>query len=69
MKADVDGAYFGSAFPHMFLQTYPEYIPQQGAPPYVPRIYGFRIFGQKGSKYGLTAGVPLGMDGIVSAHK
>ncbi len=51
IKADIDGAYFGTAFPHMFLQTYPEYVPERGAPPYVPRIYGFRIYGERGSKY------------------
>ena len=28
-----------------------ELIPQHGPPSYVPRIYGFRIFGKRGSKY------------------
>ena len=46
----------------MFLQTYPEFVPEQGAQPYVPRIYGFRIFGQRGSKYELSKGVIPGMN-------
>eukprot|EP00826_Nyctotherus_ovalis_P051783 TRINITY_DN6489_c0_g1_i5.p1 TRINITY_DN6489_c0_g1~~TRINITY_DN6489_c0_g1_i5.p1 ORF type:complete len:219 (+),score=52.19 TRINITY_DN6489_c0_g1_i5:34-690(+) len=54
IKADIDGAYFGTAFPHMLLQAYPNLVPKEGAPPYIPRIYGFRIFGQRGSKYGLS---------------
>ena len=65
MKADIDGAYFGSAFPHMFLQTYPEIIPQKGATPYVPKIYGFRMFGQRGSKYKLPTGLLAGASGAV----
>ena len=48
---DVDGAYFGSSFPHIFLQTYPEYLPDNNPVMYIPKIYGFRLFGKKGSKY------------------
>ena len=48
---DIDGAYFGTSFPHIFLQTFQELVPPQGAGYYVPRIYGFRIYQQKGSKY------------------
>ena len=43
---DVDGAYFGSSFPHIFLQTFPELKPGVTAIKYVPKIYG-----KKGSKY------------------
>ncbi len=68
IKADVDGAYFGTSFPHMFLQTYPEFVPQQGAPPYVPRIYGFRIYGQRGSKYGLASALRPKVDGPSDAN-
>lgn len=57
IKADIDGAYFGTSFPHMFLQTYPEFVPQQGSPPYIPRIYGFRISGLRGSKYEVSGGL------------
>jgi casein kinase II subunit beta len=48
---DVDGAYFGSSFPHIFLQTFPELKPKEKAIQYVPKIYGFKLFGKKGSKY------------------
>ena len=48
---DVDGAYFGSSFPHIFLQTFPELRPSVSAIKYVPKIYGFKIYGKKGSKY------------------
>ena len=33
------------------MNTYPECVPELGAAPYIPKIYGFRIFQQKGSKY------------------
>lgn len=49
--ADVDGAYFGCSFPHIFLQTYPDLVPKESPNTYIPRIYGFKIFKKKGSKY------------------
>ena len=49
-RPDIDGAYFGTSFPHMFLQAFPEMVPAESEVPYVPRLYGFRIFGQRGSK-------------------
>ena len=48
---DIDGAYFGCSFPHIFLQTFPELMPANKPNKYVARIYGFKIFGRKGSKY------------------
>ncbi|KAJ2722102.1 casein kinase 2 regulatory subunit [Coemansia sp. Benny D115] len=39
----VDGAYFGTTFPHMFFQTFPSLIPEEPMPIYVPRIYGFAV--------------------------
>ena len=48
---DVDGAYFGCSFPHIFLQTFPDCIPKEKPEMYIPKIYGFTIFGKKGSKY------------------
>lgn len=33
------------------LQTYPDLYPKEGAVTYQPTLYGFKIFGQKGSKY------------------
>ena len=48
---DIDGAYFGCSFPHIFLQTFPDCIPKEKPNMYIPKIYGFTIFGKKGSKY------------------
>ena len=48
---DIDGAYFGCSFPHIFLQTFPDFIPKDNAIPYEPKIFGFKLFGKKGSKY------------------
>ena len=43
--ASVDGAAFGTTFPHLFLMTYhnlvPEPLPLDSA--YVPRVFGFRV--------------------------
>ena len=48
---DIDGAYFGCSFPHIFYQTFPELIPNARKVRYVPKIYGFVIYGMYGSKY------------------
>ena len=49
--SDVDGAYFGCSFPHILLQTYTDLVPKEKPNIYVPRIYGFKIYQKKGSKY------------------
>lgn len=41
--ASIDGAYFGSTFPHLFLQTYPQCLPQKAYTLYKPHIFGFRV--------------------------
>lgn len=41
----VDGASFGTTFPHLFLMTFSNLVPD-GLPPeavYVPRVFGFRV--------------------------
>ena len=40
---NIDGAYFGTTFPHLFLMTYPQYRPQRPPESYVPRVFGFKI--------------------------
>lgn len=65
-QLDIDGAYFGTSFPHVFLKSYPEQIPQ-GPPKFIPKIYGFKIFGMRGSKYELKfdyAGKPINEEEI-----
>lgn len=41
--ANLDGAYFGTTFAHLFLLTHPELVELKPAEKYVPRIFGFRI--------------------------
>ncbi|KAJ1606217.1 putative casein kinase II regulatory subunit [Cryptosporidium canis] len=40
---DIDGAFFGTSFPHIFLQVYPEYVSTSCPEPYYPKIFGFRV--------------------------
>ena len=42
-QANIDGAYFGTTFPHLYLMTHPEMVPSRPGQSYVPRVYGFRI--------------------------
>ena len=48
---NIDGAYFGTSLPHVFLKHYPSAII---IPPkvylYEPKIFGFNIHGKRGSK-------------------
>ncbi|KAJ3413234.1 casein kinase 2 regulatory subunit [Chytridiales sp. JEL 0842] len=41
--AAVDGAYFGTTFPHLLLQVYPQLSPPRTSERYVPKIFGFKI--------------------------
>ncbi len=49
---NIDGAYFGTSLPHVFLKHYPNAII---IPPkvylYEPKIFGFNIHGKRGSKF------------------
>lgn len=51
-SVNIDGAYFGSSFPHVFLKHYPEAVI---LPPkvyfYEPKIFGFKVFKKRGSKF------------------
>ncbi|KAI4338431.1 hypothetical protein MLD38_023492 [Melastoma candidum] len=40
---NIDGAFFGTTFPHLFLMTYPHLKPQTTTQNYVPRVFGFKI--------------------------
>mmetsp|Transcript_3210 Transcript_3210/g.4704 ORF Transcript_3210/g.4704 Transcript_3210/m.4704 type:complete len:408 (+) Transcript_3210:182-1405(+) len=42
-QANIDGAYFGTTFPHLYLVTHPDMVPLPPVQTYVPRIYGFKI--------------------------
>jgi len=39
----IDGAYFGTAFPHMFLMTFENLVPYAPTHQYVSRIFGFKL--------------------------
>ncbi|OEL28463.1 putative casein kinase II subunit beta-4, partial [Dichanthelium oligosanthes] len=43
---DIDGAYFGTTFPHLFLMTYPHLKPQKPSQQYTPRVFGFKLHKQ-----------------------
>lgn len=52
--SQMDGAYFGLSFPQQFFLHYPDLEPFTNNnlnSEYVPKLYGFRIFKKKGSKY------------------
>jgi len=49
--SDVDGAYFGTSFPHLFFLNYPDLVVGSSSRQFVPKLYGFKMFGRKGSKY------------------
>ncbi|KAH7422372.1 hypothetical protein KP509_12G005700 [Ceratopteris richardii] len=42
-QGNIDGAYFGTTFPHLFLMSYPYMKPAKPTASYVPRIFGFKI--------------------------
>lgn len=48
------------------MKSYPEQLPA-GPPKFIPKIYGFKIFGMRGSKYELKfdyAGKPINEEEI-----
>ena len=42
---ELDGAYFGTTFPHLFLMQFPELRPPPPVevPTYIPRVFGFKV--------------------------
>ena len=47
-----DGVFFGTSFPQTFLLNFPDLDPRiVNSEKYIPKLYGFRIFGKYGSKY------------------
>lgn len=43
LQGNVDGAYFGTTFPHLLLMTYPSLRPARSTDSYTPRIFGFKL--------------------------
>ncbi|KAL3817965.1 hypothetical protein ACJIZ3_003870 [Penstemon smallii] len=42
-QESIDGAYFGTTFPHLFLMTYGHLKPQKNSQNYVPKVFGFKV--------------------------
>ncbi|XP_034901593.1 casein kinase II subunit beta-2 isoform X1 [Populus alba] len=42
-QGNIDGAYFGTTFPHLFLMTHGHLKPQKVVQTYVPRVFGFKL--------------------------
>eukprot|EP00164_Ancoracysta_twista_P000662 GFYU01000879.1.p1 GENE.GFYU01000879.1~~GFYU01000879.1.p1 ORF type:complete len:250 (+),score=32.57 GFYU01000879.1:114-863(+) len=42
-QANLDGAYFGTTFPHLLLLSHSELLPLKNPTSFTPRIYGFRV--------------------------
>ena len=58
----MDGAAFGTTFPHLFLMTFNNLVPDPlpGNSAYIPRVFGFRVHQsahrqERGGKLGLGA--------------
>ena len=51
-SVNIDGAFFGTSFPHHFLKHYKQAVI---LPPkiyhYEPKVFGFKIVGKRGSKF------------------
>lgn len=42
-QSNMDGAYIGTTFPHLYLMTYPSSRPAKVTEKYVPRVFGFKL--------------------------
>jgi len=43
LQGNIDGAYFGTTFPHLFLMTYSHLRSGKQVAKYVPKVFGFKI--------------------------
>jgi len=66
-QGNVDGAYFGTTFPHLLLMTYPSLRPPRPTDAYTPRIFGFRLHASAMAEEGDgAAGQPAAAGGSTS---
>ncbi|KAF3323535.1 casein kinase II subunit beta isoform X1 [Carex littledalei] len=42
-QSNMDGAYIGTTFPHLYLMSYPSSKPAKASEKYVPRVFGFKL--------------------------
>jgi casein kinase II subunit beta len=58
-QGSMDGAYFGTTFPHLYLLTYHEFIPQkeerEKTQKYIPKVFGFKIYRESTYYAGISA--------------
>ena len=66
-QANVDGAYFGTTFCHLFLQTYWDLVPPPPTMTYTPRIFGFKIHRTAKQRAGEKPGQPTAASSSASA--
>ena len=62
----MDGAFFGTTFPHLLLMTYPSIRPQRQPEQYVPRVFGFKLSALATAE-GSSSGVPSNSVTVSSA--
>jgi hypothetical protein len=41
--AGLDGAFFGTTFPHLLGMVYPEIVPARPQIAYIPRVFGYKL--------------------------
>lgn len=44
--SSIDGAFFGTSFPGIFLQAFPEIVPKHPIKRYIPKVFGFDLHKQ-----------------------
>ena len=59
----IDGAFFGTTFPHLFLLTYEHLRPGPVTSSYVPRIFGFRVAAEVLHRAGAGSGSDVALHG------
>ncbi|KAF0693241.1 Aste57867_15765 [Aphanomyces stellatus] len=64
-QGNIDGAYFGTTFPHLFLMTHLSFVPSPPSQVYVPRVFGYKV--HKSSPYYL--GKKESKDGDRNSHR
>lgn len=51
----LDGAFFGTTFPHLLVMQFPQYFSKMAKDVYVPRIFGFRVHNSQKTDQGGSA--------------
>ncbi len=48
---DIDGGYFGPSLPQVFFMNFPDLVYFRKPQKFIPKLYGFKVYGKEGSKY------------------